>query len=96
MQPELQNSVKTKMARPSWRFGLLMGSIIAFVITLAITVWELIQNPGGIFRGPSGINWLFVFETAVSWFIPTFLSVSVAAALGHMFSTWLRQLLSAE
>jgi ABC-type dipeptide/oligopeptide/nickel transport system permease component len=30
--------------------------------------WQL--NPGGIFRGPDGTNWQFMFDTAFSWFMP--------------------------
>ena len=30
--------------------------------------WNL--NPGGIFRGPDGTNWQFMFDTAFSWFKP--------------------------
>lgn len=30
--------------------------------------WRL--NPGGIFRGPDGTNWQFMFETSFSWFLP--------------------------
>lgn len=66
------------------RFGLTVGFAIATLTTIIITLWELIENPGGIFRSPDGINWQFVFETATSWFIPTFVSITGIAALGHL------------
>ena len=34
--------------------------------------WNL--NPGGIFRGPDGTNWQFMFDTAFSWFKPIVLT----------------------
>lgn len=34
--------------------------------------WQL--NPGGIFRGPCGTNWQFVFDTTLSWFTPIVLT----------------------
>ncbi len=85
---------KTVFARTRlsfWRFGLIAGGIIALAITIIITAWELIENPGGIFRGSEGINWSFVLDTAVSWFIPSFAGISVVAAVGHLVLTWVRR-----
>ena len=73
------------------RFGLAVGFSIAALITIIITLWELIENPGGIFRGPDGINWPFVFETVTSWFIPTFVIITGAAALGHLIWILIRR-----
>lgn len=73
------------------RFAVAIGFVVATLITIIITAWEWIENPGGIFRGPNGTNWQFVFETATSWFIPSFVSIVVVAALGCLIRNWLRR-----
>ena len=40
--------------------------------------WRL--NPGGIFHGASGTNWSFVFETAISWFVPAIPAAVILSA----------------
>jgi|GEM_PF-1053037 len=66
-----------------WFLGLATGFIAASLTTLIITVWEWIENPGGIFRDSSGTNWGFVYDTAISWFPPTFLYISIDATVVH-------------
>ncbi|WP_076409383.1 hypothetical protein [Shewanella sp. UCD-KL12] len=70
-----------------WFFGLLVGLVGASLITSVITIWELIENPGGIFHNEQGLNWSFVFDTASSWFMPSFLYLAVIAALAHLSIT---------
>ena len=65
--------------------GLLFGAAVAISVTLVICVWEWIENPGGIFRGNAGTNWDFVFDTAVSWLIPTFFYAVVLFWLVQLF-----------
>lgn len=65
--------------------GLLFGAAVALSVTLVICVWEWIENPGGIFRGVDGTNWGFVFETAISWLIPTFFYAAAFAWLVQLF-----------
>lgn len=91
IQPKTKNTVSARSGLPFWQFGLLVGGIIALVITIIITTWELIENPGGIYRRPDGIYWQFVFDTAVSWFIPVFIGFTVVAALGRLLVTWVRR-----
>ena len=68
--------------------GLLHGLLAALSLSAAIaafvTLWELIENPGGIFRHAEGTQWGFVWDTAVSWLVPTFLYVATVAALLHL------------
>ena len=71
-------------------FGLASGAVIAIPLTLIMCVWEWIENPGGIFHGPGGTNWSFVFDTAMSWFVPTFLYVAVIASVLHLLHTGVR------
>ena len=72
------------MAASFWRFGLTMGALIAVVLTLVMTVWEWVENPGGIFRTTEGTQWGFVWDTAMSWFFPTLVYVGGLAALLHL------------
>lgn len=67
-----------------WSFGIVIGVLSAFVLTLIITVWEWIENPSGIFHDQTGTNWSFVYDTAISWFIPTFIQVSIISAVVHI------------
>jgi hypothetical protein len=68
-------------------FGLLSGASIALSVTLVVSVWEWLENPGGIFRGPDGTNWGFVYDTAISWLLPTFVYAAIIASLVHLLIT---------
>ncbi len=61
--------------------SLTIGSTSAFILTLIITIWEWIENPSGIFHNENGTNWSFVYDTAISWFVPTFVNVTVISAI---------------
>ena len=63
---------------------LALGAMLSIVVTIAVCIWEWVENPGGIFHNTEGTNWQFVFETAVSWFIPTFVNTVVIASLGRL------------
>ncbi len=67
-----------------WWLGLAAGVIVSTAVTLVITTWEWLENPGGIFRDETGTRWSFVADTAVSWFVPTFLYVAVIASAIHL------------
>mgnify|MGYP001815314922 CR=1 FL=1 len=73
-----------------WLFGLVTGAAVAALVTLIMCVWEWLENPGGIFRDASGTHWHFVYDTAVSWFLPVFGWVAILAALAHLAVTRLR------
>lgn len=64
-------------------FAALFGGLVAAAVTLFITAWELIENPGGIFRNDAGTRWAFVYDTAISWFVPTFLWAFVCVAIAR-------------
>ncbi len=70
-----------------WFFGLLVGTIGASLITTVVTIWELLENPSGIFHNAEGVNWSFIFDTASSWFIPSFLYLALISALAHLSIT---------
>ncbi len=73
-----------KIGQSFWRFGLVAGVVTATVLTIIVTVWEWIENPGGIFRDAAGTNWQFIFDTAISWFVPTFIGIGLVATAGHL------------
>ena len=66
------------------RFGALTGACVAALLSVVMTAWDWLENPGGIFRGTDGTRWGFVFETLLSWLVPAFLAAALIAALGHL------------
>ena len=81
----------SKISSSFWRFGLTIGLVTSLSITIFVTSWEWVENPGGIFRGSGGTSWWFVYETAISWFVPTFAGVAIVAGCGHLLRTWIRR-----
>jgi hypothetical protein len=80
-------------------FGLLVAAVVSVALTTVVSIWEWLENPGGIFRNEQGTNWQFVFDTAWSWFGPTFLYVVVLMSLGHLLwvcGKWLVARLSSK
>jgi len=75
-----------------WLFGIFSGFYSSLLVTLFVTISELIENPGGIFYGQGSINWLFVYDTALSWFIPTFAYMALAFAIGHLLFSFIKRL----
>ncbi len=67
-----------------WWLGIAVGAAVSAAVTLVIVIWEWLENPGGIFRDESGTRWEFILDTAVSWFVPTFLYVAVIASVLHL------------
>lgn len=70
-----------------WWLGLAVGGTVSTVVTIIMVIWEWLENPGGIFRNESGTNWGFIYDTAISWLIPTFVSVAVITSAVHL--VWL-------
>jgi hypothetical protein len=67
-----------------WSFGIAIGIAVSLTVTAFVTSWEWIANPGGIFRDTNGTNWQFVYDTAISWLIPTFLYTALATSIVHL------------
>ena len=76
-------------------FAFICGAAVAIVLTLVVTAWEWMENPGGIFRDASGTQWDRIGETALSWFGPTFLAATLVALTGHLLWIGFRRLGSA-
>lgn len=67
-----------------WSFAIVAGFSVSLIVTLIIVTWEWLENPGGIFHGQNGTNWSFIYDTGISWFLPTFANVTLIAAIGHL------------
>lgn len=67
-----------------WWLGLAVGAIVSSSVTVIVVVWEWLENPGGIFHSEIGTNWEFVFDTAISWFIPTFVYAAIIVSVLHL------------
>ena len=76
--------MKTFIRNYYTEFGLAVAALAAVLAAIVASVWEWIDNPGGIFRNSDGTNWQFVFETAWSWLGPTFIYTVVLASLVHL------------
>ena len=73
------------MFRPApWWLGLAAGAVVSSIVTVIVVIWEWRENPGGIFHSETGTNWEFVVDTAVSWFVPTFVYVAFIASGLHL------------
>ncbi len=59
------------------------GTLVGFLVAILPTAIHWYDNPGGIFRGETGTNWAFIFETAFSWFWPVALLSVPLAVLAH-------------
>ena len=61
------------MSRRAVVTAIVSSLLVAFLVGAGYAFYDWRLNPGGIFRGPDGTNWRFVYETTVSWLVPTFL-----------------------
>ncbi|MDN3651956.1 hypothetical protein QWY77_04135 [Thalassotalea ponticola] len=50
-------------------------------MTCAVVLWHWYENPAGIFRDATDSHWPFMYDTAISWLIPTFLYTSLIVYL---------------
>ena len=73
---------------------------VSATVTAIATEWEWLKNPSGIFHDETGTHWQLVFDTAVSWFVPTLIYtflVFAAAAIGlRLIRNKIRQLRSQD
>ena len=56
--------------------GAAFGAVISALFSGGIVVWEVSENPGGVFRTPEGWRWDRMLETGWSWFAPLTLSLA--------------------
>ena len=68
-----------------WLFGPTIGLVSALLAATVFTTLDLVRNYSDVFRNSSGTNWSLVYDTSVSWLVPTFLYVTIVASLGHLF-----------
>jgi hypothetical protein len=73
-----------------WLFGPITGLLGAILITLIFTLLDWVRNFSEVFRDQSGTHWPMVYETAISWFVPGFIYLTLLASLGHLALSGLR------
>lgn len=44
---------------------------VSTLIAAVATEWDWLENPAGIFHDETGTNWPIVYDTAISWFLPS-------------------------
>lgn len=76
--------------------GLRRGGLASIALTSVMVVWEVVENPGGIFRNTAGIQCEFVSATANSWLLPTLAGFIPITAVGHLIITMVRDRVRAE
>ena len=80
---DMQREASTRILK-FWWLGLALGAAASSVVTIVVVVWEWLENPGGIFRNELETNWKFIYDTAISWFVPTFIYLAVIASVVHL------------
>lgn len=78
------------IAKKFWLFGPAAGLVFSLLVTAVFTTMDWVRNFGGIFRDPSGTNWAIVYETAISWFVPSLIYMTIVASLGHLMVSGIR------
>jgi hypothetical protein len=72
------------MSQRRWVYAVALGAMVGLLTAsvMAFIDWRL--NPSGIFHSELGTNWRLVWDTWLSWFVPIFVVVSAATALGFL------------
>ncbi len=65
-------------------FGLSVGLALGLLFALLFSGVDWWNNYSGLFRDAGGTHWNMVYETAESWFLPTFFYAAPIAALVHL------------
>ena len=91
----MAGAIKVRQVRRDTLAALLSSLALGLVIGCGFAAYDWHLNPGGIFRGPDGTNWQFMFDTAFSWFKPIVLTtfpLFVVATLGYRaIREWIRR-----
>ena len=74
------------MPWPSFSFRKVITAALwalTFACGLAVlmTFWDWLENPSAIFHNAQGTDWQFVWETAISWWLPGWLLALPVALL---------------
>lgn len=75
-----------------WAFGLCIALVFSVLLAGLFSMWNWVENPGGIFHDSVRTNWGFVYDTAASWFVPIFLYTFGAASAMHLLKSQFRSL----
>ena len=69
-----------------WKLSALLGFLVGLSVAgvMSFIAWQ--HNPQGIFHDELGTNWDFVFDTALSWFVPV---APIMFALSVVVLSWI-------
>jgi hypothetical protein len=59
------------MKKRTWSVVASVAAFIGAATATAMTWTDYLFNPEGLFHGPAGTNWPVVWETWITWFLPT-------------------------
>ena len=68
--------------------AIVFGVTLGFFVASLMTFLDWRENPGGIFHGDHGTNWVFVRDTFSSWFSPVAVPASIFALSGVLLFAW--------
>jgi N6-adenosine-specific RNA methylase IME4 len=74
--------------------SLRVSAITALAISACVTLWEWVENPSGIFHDDSSTQWQFVWDTAISWLLPTFGYLLIITLLAQLLWRGISKLLA--
>jgi hypothetical protein len=74
--------------------SLSVSAIAALLVSASVTLWEWLENPSGIFHDGSSTNWQFVWDTAISWLLPTFGYLLIITLLAQLLWRGISKLLT--
>ena len=79
------------MKRKYWLIGIAVGLLTGLIVAVIAAWLDWRLNPSGIYHNADGTNWRFVWDTAVSWFVPTTSYVTlIALGVLVVVSRWRR------
>jgi allophanate hydrolase subunit 1 len=64
--------------------ALLISLAGAILIAAGVTAWEWLENPSGIYHDATTTQWQIVYDTAISWFMPTSAYLFIFALLSQL------------
>ena len=65
-------------------YALIFSVAGAILISAGVTLWEWLENPSGIFHDDTTTHWQIVYETAVSWLVPSAAYLFLVAVMAQL------------
>ena len=71
-----------------WKMSLFSGGFMGLVIASVMTFQDWRLNPGGLFRANNQTQWNVVWDTWISWFLPTVALTSIFGIGAALCLNW--------